>query len=55
MIPDAREGATFVGPTIGYTFVQAVGMVNDHESGWFRHAEVKRAGDKFDPGFKIDE
>ncbi len=33
------EGFTFVGPTIVYAFMQAVGMVNDHLSGCFRHAE----------------
>ncbi|MFA5268313.1 MAG: DNA-3-methyladenine glycosylase I [Methanoregula sp.] len=39
-----KRGFTFVGPTICYAFMQAVGMVNDHETGCFRHAEVKRAG-----------
>lgn len=38
-----KRGFTFVGPTICYAFMQAVGMVNDHETGCFRHAEVKRA------------
>ncbi|HEV2558029.1 MAG TPA: DNA-3-methyladenine glycosylase I [Microvirga sp.] len=33
------EGFTFVGPTIVYAFMQAVGMVNDHLTGCFRHAE----------------
>jgi DNA-3-methyladenine glycosylase I len=28
-----------VGPTIVYAFMQAVGMVNDHLTGCFRHAE----------------
>ena len=32
----------FVGPTICYAFMQAVGMVNDHVVGCFRHAEVKK-------------
>jgi DNA-3-methyladenine glycosylase I len=39
-----KRGFTFVGPTICYAFMQAVGMVNDHETGCFRHAEVKRPG-----------
>ncbi len=39
-----KRGFTFVGPTICYAFMQAVGMVNDHETGCFRYAEVKRAG-----------
>lgn len=28
-----RNGATFVGPTTAYAFMQAMGMVNDHISG----------------------
>ena len=37
-----RRGFTFVGPTICYAFMQAVGMVNDHLTGCFRHREVKK-------------
>jgi DNA-3-methyladenine glycosylase I len=33
------EGFNFVGPTIVYAFMQAVGMTNDHLVGCFRHAE----------------
>ncbi len=33
-------GFRFVGPTICYAFMQAVGLVNDHVVGCFRHAEV---------------
>jgi DNA-3-methyladenine glycosylase I len=33
------EGFNFVGPTIVHAFMQAVGMVNDHLVGCFRHAE----------------
>jgi DNA-3-methyladenine glycosylase I len=32
-----RRGFRFVGPTICYAFMQAVGMVNDHTTGCFRH------------------
>ncbi|MFP3940152.1 MAG: DNA-3-methyladenine glycosylase I [Thermoanaerobaculia bacterium] len=32
-----RRGFSFVGPTIVYAFMQAVGMVNDHLLGCFRH------------------
>jgi len=32
----------FVGPTICYAFMQAVGMVNDHLVTCFRHREVQR-------------
>lgn len=35
-----RDGFSFVGPTIVYAFMQAVGMVNDHLVGCFRHGEV---------------
>lgn len=34
------RGFTFVGPTIVYAFMQAVGMVNDHVVTCFRHAEL---------------
>ncbi len=37
-----RLGFRFVGPTICYAFMQAVGLVNDHEVGCFRYQEVKR-------------
>ncbi len=33
-------GFNFVGPTIVYAFMQAVGMVNDHVVGCHRHAEL---------------
>jgi DNA-3-methyladenine glycosylase I len=33
------EGFNFVGPTIVYAFMQAVGMANDHLTGCYRHAE----------------
>jgi DNA-3-methyladenine glycosylase I len=35
-----RRGFTFVGSTICYAFMQAVGMVNDHPVTCFRRAEV---------------
>jgi len=35
-----KRGFKFVGPTILYAFMQAVGMVNDHEAGCFRCKEV---------------
>ncbi len=38
---DLRErGFNFVGPTICYAFMQAVGMVNDHVVGCFRQKEI---------------
>jgi len=35
-----RRGFTFVGPTICYAFMQAVGLVNDHTVDCFRYGEV---------------
>jgi DNA-3-methyladenine glycosylase I len=35
-----RRGFRFVGPTICYAFMQAVGMVNDHAADCFRRKEV---------------
>ena len=35
-----RRGFKFVGTTICYAFMQAVGMVNDHLVTCFRHDEV---------------
>jgi DNA-3-methyladenine glycosylase I len=35
-----RAGFSFVGPTICYAFMQAVGMVNDHLVSCFRHADL---------------
>jgi DNA-3-methyladenine glycosylase I len=34
------RGFRFVGPTICYAYLQAVGVVNDHLTGCFRHPEV---------------
>lgn len=35
------RGFNFCGPVIVYAFMQAVGMVNDHQTGCFRRAEVR--------------
>ena len=35
-----RRGFRFVGPTICYAFMQATGMVNDHEVSCFRYDQV---------------
>ena len=35
-----KRGFSFVGSTICYAFMQAVGMVNDHVVGCFRHDEL---------------
>jgi DNA-3-methyladenine glycosylase I len=32
-----KRDFTFVGPTICYAFMQAIGMVNDHTVDCFRH------------------
>jgi len=36
----AKRGFKFVGSTICYSFMQAVGLVNDHEPGCFRYNQV---------------
>ena len=36
-----ERGFRFVGPTICYAFMQAVGMVNDHLVTCFRHGELR--------------
>jgi DNA-3-methyladenine glycosylase I len=35
-----RRGFRFVGPTVCYAFMQAVGMVNDHTTTCFRYQEL---------------
>ena len=35
-----RRGFNFVGSTICYSFMQAVGLVNDHDAACFRYREV---------------
>lgn len=39
-----RRGFNFVGPTIIYAFMQAVGMVNDHLTDCFRYQELHPLG-----------
>jgi len=36
-----KRGFKFVGPTICYAFMQAIGMANDHTTDCFRHKQVK--------------
>ncbi len=38
-----KRGMSFVGSTIIYSFMQAVGMVNDHTTDCFRHGKVGKA------------
>ncbi len=35
-----KRGFKFVGPTICYAFMQAIGMVNDHTVDCFRRLEL---------------
>lgn len=42
-----KEGFNFVGPTIVYAFMQAVGMVNDHMITCPRHGEVQKLARDF--------
>lgn len=39
-----KRGFTFVGTTICYAFMQAVGMVDDHTVDCWRHTEKKKEG-----------
>ena len=41
-----KRGFRFVGSTIIYAHMQATGMVNDHITGCFRHAECKQLATK---------
>jgi DNA-3-methyladenine glycosylase I len=38
-----RRGFSFVGPTVIYAYMQAIGMVNDHIVGCFRHGQISKA------------
>jgi DNA-3-methyladenine glycosylase I len=49
-----QRGFGFVGSTIIYAHMQAVGMVNDHVVGCFRHAEVSRLG-RASPGARHEQ
>ena len=39
------RGFNFCGPVIVYAFMQAVGMVNDHQTTCFRHSQVRAMAD----------
>jgi len=41
-----RRGFKFVGSTICYAFMQAVGMVNDHVVNCFRHSELRKTSEQ---------
>jgi DNA-3-methyladenine glycosylase I len=45
-------GFTFCGPTIVYAFMQAVGMVNDHLVGCYRHAECAALAERAPAGMR---
>jgi len=36
-----KRGFKFLGPTVVYAHMQAIGMVNDHTRSCFRHNELK--------------
>ena len=36
-----KRGFRFVGTTVVYSHLQAVGLINDHETSCFRHSEVR--------------
>jgi DNA-3-methyladenine glycosylase I len=39
-----RRGASFVGPTICYAFMQGTGLVNDHVVSCFRYRQLVKSG-----------
>jgi DNA-3-methyladenine glycosylase I len=41
-----QRGFKFVGSTICYAFMQAVGLVNDHLVGCFRHRKIRKIASK---------
>jgi DNA-3-methyladenine glycosylase I len=41
-----KRGFKFVGPTIVYAWMQAVGIVNDHAENCFRHRAIRALGKK---------
>ncbi len=41
-----KRGFKFVGPTVCYAFMQAVGLVNDHLVHCFRHGEIREMAPK---------
>lgn len=43
-----KRGFKFVGTTICYAYMQAVGMVNDHTTDCFRHVEIIEQSRSFD-------
>jgi DNA-3-methyladenine glycosylase I len=45
-----KRGFRFVGSTIMYAFMQAVGMVNDHEVSCFRHKALAGRRERRRPG-----
>ncbi len=45
-----RRGFRFVGSTIVYAHMQAIGMVNDHLVDCFRYRQVRRLGSAGSPG-----
>lgn len=49
-----QHGFRFVGPTICYAFMQAVGMVNDHTTDCFRHREIRALTDPPGAGAEND-
>jgi DNA-3-methyladenine glycosylase I len=48
-----QAGFRFVGPTVCYAFMQAVGMVNDHVVDCFRHAQLHNRRAQKPPGLRV--
>ncbi|HMA15954.1 MAG TPA: DNA-3-methyladenine glycosylase I, partial [Kiloniellaceae bacterium] len=46
-----KQGWRFVGPTTAYSFMQAMGLINDHAEGCVVRTAAERARKKFErPG-----
>lgn len=45
-----KRGFKFIGTTICYAFMQAVGMVNDHKVDCYRYSEILKLSNKKDEG-----
>jgi DNA-3-methyladenine glycosylase I len=39
-----KRGFQYVGPTICYSFMQAIGLINDHLTSCYRHEEIRNLG-----------
>jgi DNA-3-methyladenine glycosylase I len=48
-----RDGFSFVGPVVVYSFMEAAGLVNDHESSCFRWAQLAQGSQSASQGLHV--